>query len=240
MPILPNLIDQYEVQYGDRPYAGVLMFKTFLIAENAEKKSRVSVSFNAGVLGPWAGGEQMQETIHHWINYTQPEGWHNQIQNDLVLNYQINTEKEFIQYENHFSLSGFGSARLGTLSDKLTGGFTSNPGKFPFRFAKPPSVKSSFEWYLFCQVLGNAVAYDATLQGGVFNHSSVYTIEADEIKRFTLQNKWGMVLKFRSVYLEYTVQESQRNSEPACITVPEDYNWVSDSEHIEFTFAFSH
>jgi len=199
----PNQIDKYAIQYGDRPYAGVLLLKAFLIAENYERKQRISVSFNTGLVGPDAGGEQMQRTIHHWIQYTQPEGWHNQIQNDLVLNYQINIEKEIYQYENRFSISSFGSARMGTLSDKLSGGFTASAGKFESPFSDPRPIKHHFQWYMYGQVLGNLVGYDATLQGGLLNHSSVYTIRGSALNRLTLQNKFGIVFIFKSLYLEY-------------------------------------
>lgn len=198
----PNEIDRYAIQYGDRPYAGVLLFKTFLIAENFTKHLRTSVSLSTGIIGPAAGGEQMQRTIHHWINYTQPQGWHNQIQNDLVLNYQVNAEKELFQFENHFSLSAIASARLGTLSDKLAGGFTAMLGSFRSPFHTPQS-KRSFQWYLYGQLAANAVAYDASLQGGLFKRSSVYTIPATSVSRWTLQNKFGIVLVFHAFCLEY-------------------------------------
>ncbi len=199
----PNDISQYNIQYGDRPYAGVLMLKSFLIADNFEKRWRISVSFNTGIIGQAAGGEQMQRTIHHWINYTQPEGWHNQIQNDLVLNYQVNMEKAVFEYQHHFLVSAYGSARLGTLSDKISAGFTASIGNFNSPYAPMQLPKKPFQWYAYFHLAGNAVGYDATLQGGVFNHSSVYTIETADVNRLTLQDKFGLVLVFRSLYLEY-------------------------------------
>jgi lipid A 3-O-deacylase len=199
----PNQIDRFSIQYGDRPYAGVLLLKTFLIATDYERKHRISVSLSTGLIGPGAGGEQMQSTIHHWIRYTQPEGWHNQIRNDLALNYQINGEKEFYRYQNHFTLSAFGSVRVGTLSDKLTTGFTAAWGNFKSSFSAPILIKRHFQWYLYGQLLGNAIGYDATLQGGIFNHSSVYSIAGSELNRLTVQNKFGFVLIFQSLYLEY-------------------------------------
>jgi lipid A 3-O-deacylase len=199
----PNNIGQYDIQYGDRPYAGVLMLKSFLIADNFQRKQRISVSFNTGIIGKAAGGEQMQRTIHHWINYMQPEGWHNQIQNDLVLNYQVNGEKEIYKYKNNFLISAYGSVRLGTLSDKASAGFTASLGNFNSPFSIPPILKKPFQWYMYFHLTGNAVAFDATLQGGLFNHSSVYTIDAADVNCFTLQDKFGLVLVFRSLYLEY-------------------------------------
>jgi len=199
----PNLIDQYGIQYGDRPFAGVLLFKTFLIADNYDRRRRISVSLSVGVVGQAAGGEQMQRTIHHWINYIQPQGWHNQIQNDLVLNYQVNGEKEIYQYKNNFLISLYGSARVGTLSDKISTGFTSSLGNLKSSFSRQDIVNRHFQWYVYFQVTGNAIVYDATLQGGLLNRSSVYTIDASDVSRLTLQDKFGFVLLFRSLYLEY-------------------------------------
>jgi hypothetical protein len=199
----PNQIDRYSIQYGDRPFAAVLLLKTFLIATNFERKQRFTVSFSSGLLGPGAGGELIQRTIHHWIHYTQPQGWHNQIRNDLILNYQVNGEKEIYQFAGHFSISSYGSVRLGTLSDKLSAGFTANLGNFISPFTQSLFLKRSFQWYIYCQLLGNAVAYDATLQGGLLNHSSVYTIADSDLSRLTVENKFGIVFIFRSLYLEY-------------------------------------
>jgi lipid A 3-O-deacylase len=199
----PNQIDRYTIQYGDRPFAGVLLLKTFLIATNYQRKQRLTVSFSSGLLGPGAGGELIQRTIHHWIHYTQPQGWHNQIQNDLILNYQVNGEKEIYQHANHFSISTYGSVRLGTLNDKLSAGFTANLGNFTSPFTQSVLLRRSFQWHMYCQLLGNVVGYDATLQGGLLNHSSVYTIADSEINRLTLQNKFGIVFLLQSLYLEY-------------------------------------
>ena len=67
----PNQIDKYAIQYGDRPFAGVLMFQTFAISTDPLRKARLVATLSTGVLGQAAGGEQMQRTIHHWISYTQ-------------------------------------------------------------------------------------------------------------------------------------------------------------------------
>src|SRR5450755_4610230 len=41
----PNDIAAYDIQYGDRPFAGVLLLKSFLIADDFVRKQRISVSF---------------------------------------------------------------------------------------------------------------------------------------------------------------------------------------------------
>lgn len=49
----------------------------------------------------------------------------------------------------------------------------------------------------------NLVGYDATLQGGVFNKSSPYTISSNDVTRFTFQSNAGVVVSLASLYLEY-------------------------------------
>ena len=56
---------------------------------------------------------------------------------------------------------------------------------------------------MFAQPLFTAVAYDATLQGGLFNTKSPYTITANDIERFTAQIHYGIILQTRTVFFEY-------------------------------------
>jgi lipid A 3-O-deacylase len=199
----PLYIDRPQVQYGDRPYAGVILLKTFLTAINDRRGERITTQFSAGIIGSWAGDEDMQKDIHHWIHYIQPLGWDNQIKNDLALNYQLNYEREFLRLQQ-FSLSSNASARIGTLSTKASLGITGMLGNFytPFSSGKCTPVKK-VQFYLYDMPALNAVGYDATLQGGLFNRSSVYTIPDKDINRIVFVNKWGIVLILKRLYFEY-------------------------------------
>ncbi|MHA4810392.1 lipid A deacylase LpxR family protein [Flavitalea flava] len=199
----PNYIDRPEIQYGDRPYAGLLFLKTFLTATNTFRHERISVLLSTGLIGPAAGGEGMQKGIHHWINYTLPLGWHNQIRNDLVLNYQLNYEKEILSCPDHISLATYGSIRLGTLSSKLTTGVTLMAGNYNSPFRNSGRLTGKWQWFVYDQPLVNLVGYDATLQGGWFNRSSPYTVASGDINRLVIQHKFGLVLVFKRLYLEY-------------------------------------
>jgi len=64
--------------------------------------------------------------------------------------------------------------------------------------------KSKFQLYGYSQVLGNIIGYDATLQGGIFNRDSPYTIPSDEITILTGQFNYGLVLKTKTLYFEYS------------------------------------
>jgi lipid A 3-O-deacylase len=200
----PNLYDKTAIQFGDRPFADALFLKTFLIAKNGDRKERVSTQLSTGLIGPAAGGQGMQQSIHRWLHDEQPHGWPNQIRNDIVLNYQVNYEREFYNYKEHLSLATFNSIRLGTLSDKLTTGLTSMLGNFysPFRTGGQVPAKR-IQYYVYDQLSLNAVGYDATLQGGLFDRSNPYTVPTGEINRVTLQNRYGVVLVLKGAYFEY-------------------------------------
>jgi hypothetical protein len=198
----PNHLDVSGILYGDRPYAGVLLLKGFLQSVDPGRRERVSTSLSIGLIGPGAGGEGMQTAIHHAIHYLKPLGWHNQIRNDLVLNYQVNFEKELFSVGRHVSFSSFSSLRLGTLNDKATTGFTFMAGNFSSPFGLDGGHKQP-QWWVYGQPLVNGVGYDATLQGGLFNHASPYTIPVSKINRFTFQDRFGIVLMLKKLYLEY-------------------------------------
>ena len=199
----PNYIDRTNIQYGDRPYAGLLFIKSFLTAVNSERHEYISTEISVGVIGQAAGGKTIQTAIHHWINYTKPVGWPNQIRNDAILNYQVNYEKQLWSLPRHLSFAAYASARAGTLNTQLAVGFHVMAGNFisPFTVQKP--ARKKWQYYLYYEPTGHAVGYDATLQGGLFNRSSPYTIANRDINRLIFQNKFGLVLMVKGIYLEY-------------------------------------
>src|SRR5882672_6650229 len=112
----PTSISHPEILYGDRPFAACLFLKIFSMVNDAGRRERISSALSAGVIGPAAGGKEMQEAIHRWLNDKQPQGWQNQIRNDLILNYQVEYDRGLLARSNYFSLSTKAGARAGTFS----------------------------------------------------------------------------------------------------------------------------
>jgi len=50
----------------------------------------------------------------------------------------------------------------------------------------------------------NVIGYDATLQGGMFNKKSPYTISNKELERLTAQVNFGIIMQTRTMYFEYS------------------------------------
>ncbi len=199
----PTSISHPEILVGDRPFASCLFVKTFSTTNDSVRRVRVSSSLGVGAIGPIAHGKEMQETIHRWINDTQPLGWDNQIQNDLILNYELEYERGLFAPSYYFSLLGKVGARAGTLNTKAFTGLIMMAGLFDDPFSHFSKQKRKNQVYLYAEPLMNIVAYDATLQGGLFNKSSPYTISSNEITRLVFQGNVGIVFKTSALQLEY-------------------------------------
>ncbi len=197
----PTSIRHDEVLYGDRPYSGVLLLETFLIAVDTIKNERFSSSISVGVVGSSAGGKETQTSIHRRTGNFLPLGWQHQIKNDLALNYQIDFEKKILS-NSFFLLNGYGEVWAGTLNDKISMGIVAMAGYFDSPF-QSQGKRKIFRMHFYVQPMISAVGYDATLQGGLFNRNSEYTISSGDLMRLTLQNNLGIVFNIGKINLEY-------------------------------------
>lgn len=199
----PDRYDLPEIQEGDRPFAAAIYLKSFIIKTDTIHKSRFTSSLNIGMIGPAAFGGEMQIGIHEATGNKTPRGWGNQIKNDLVLNYEVGYEKQLLRYKNIFSLQAQGNLKVGTLFTNASFSLNTSVGiiNSPFNSIKN---KKGFELYVYTQPVISAIGYDATLQGGLFNRSSPYIIGSGDVERVTTQFNYGIVLKTRTLYFEYT------------------------------------
>lgn len=198
----PTSISYAEILDGDRPFAACFFIKPFSITNDSVRRTRIVSSVSAGVIGSAAGGKGVQVTIHKWIGDTSPLGWNNQIQNEVMINYQFDYEKELVAAK-YFVATAKAGVHVGTVSDKVyssvmvMGGLLDNPFTY---FSKQ---KRNLQLYIYAEPQINAVAYDATLQGGLFNQSSPYTISARNVNRIVFQGNMGLVIKGKRFNIEY-------------------------------------
>lgn len=192
-----------DIQIDDRPFAAAIYIKSFVIATDTISKSRLSQSLSLGIIGPGAFGKEMQTAIHKLIENKTPGGWDNQIQNDLVLNYKMGYEKQVFNFKDIANLQAIASLQLGTLFTNASFGFNATVGLIDNPFSRN-GTHSKFRFYAFAQPTVNVVGFDATLQGGIFTNDNPYTISSKNIERLTAQIDYGLILKYRKLYLEYT------------------------------------
>ncbi|MBA3986037.1 MAG: lipid A deacylase LpxR family protein [Flavobacteriales bacterium] len=201
-----------EIQFGDRPFASAIMLKSFTIVTDTIKKTRLSQSLSLGLIGPGAFGKEMQVEIHRATGNKIPGGWDNQIKNDVVLNYRIDHEKQVLHYSNIFALQTNATLQLGTLFTHATVGINTTIGLLDAPFSAV-GKRNAFQLYAYAQPLVSVIGYDATLQGGLLNRKSVYTIASKDMERFTSHFHYGIVLKTRTLYFEYARSNITREFE---------------------------
>ena len=190
-----------QILRNDHPYAGTRQVRAFSIATDAAKGQRVSSSLNLGIIGQGAGGEAVQTFIHRHTGNTIPQGWGNQIRNDVILNYEASLERRAVQRGSHLLLTGFGVARLGTYNTAATLGTVLMAGRIGAQFNE--AVEQRREFFFYAKPQLNVVGYDATLQGGLFNRSSPYVISASDLSRIVYRQQIGVVYRSRRRSVEY-------------------------------------
>ncbi|MFH1160607.1 MAG: lipid A deacylase LpxR family protein [bacterium] len=196
---------------GDRPYAGILYFGTFKISNDAEKKLRQSSELQLGILGPSSLGGALQVSFHNSTpQNNEPLGWEYQIQNDLLLNYSASLEKGILTSRN-CEINLHSSGILGTVFTNISGGVYLRAGLFnPYfdqlffskRALNLQRKTRNFQCYLFFDFKGRFVAYDATLQGGLFNRSSSYTIPSADLNRLILEGSAGLIVSYGGIQIK--------------------------------------
>ena len=201
----PSTTKRGGILYGDRPYAAYLYLGSFKITLDPDHKYRQTSELDIGIIGPKSYGEWVQRSFHNAVpTNNEPLGWEFQIQNDLVLNYSIKAEKGIWGRKN-IDLLLSSSGEIGTLYTNLSGGFQFRTGWLNPYFsnigvAKKKTLQSAglrkFQFIFFIKGSGKLVGYDATLEGGLFNKSSSYTLPANTISRLVMQSSGGISISY--------------------------------------------
>ncbi len=207
----PKSIDYDAIFYGERPYASTLHFSSFLVSLNPARKLRLTTQLDLGIIGPATGGGEQQKAIHRALpNNGAPMGWQYQIANDAIVNYNTQIEKGIVN-TTYFELVGIGKLRLGTLNDDLSTGLMFRTGLLHpyfkslglYKNADTKRKINNFQLYLFAKGTATLVGYDGTMQGGVFNRKSPYTLSAGDVSRVTASVYAGAVFSYLRVSIEF-------------------------------------
>lgn len=79
----PSNTEATELITNDRPYAGWLYLGFGVVWKNADVRNTLMLNF--GVVGPWSYAEQTQRFVHDMRGLDHPNGWDNQLHNELGL-----------------------------------------------------------------------------------------------------------------------------------------------------------
>lgn len=185
-----------EIDYGDRPFSAYLTIGQYRETYQLERKLQIKSALDMGVMGPSSMGETVQSSIH----YLEPTGWKYQMQNSFLINYYINIEKGLYSSPN-LEINVLGQANVGTLYNKLGGGLYFRIGSFMPVYRGPTTScnytrKKQWQYWFFMSGTTNFVAYDATLQGGLFNNKSPYVIPNNELNRMFFKASAGLAVYY--------------------------------------------
>lgn len=185
--------ETYELIENDRPYAGWLYLGLGVVWKDDVVKN--SLVLDIGVIGPWSYAEETQRFIHDLRGFEHPNGWDNQLDNEVGFTLAYERTWRFPKYERR---SGFGwevlphaGLAVGTVRTFANAGAEFRAGlNLPDDFGTPsigPGATTStpvdgpmaadrarFDLgaYVFARVDGRAVARNIFLDGNTFSDST--------------------------------------------------------------------
>ena len=190
---------------GDRPYAGYLYVGSYKITNDVSTRVRLTSELQLGVIGPSSFGGALQIAFHTSTAQNKPPlGWEYQIKDDLLLNYRATIEKGIVT-TRYLEANLHATGLLGTVHTNISGGIYLRTGLFnPYfqnLFLSRYSLNKkrgtrNFQCYLFLNLGGRVVGYDATLEGGVFNQTNAYTLSSSDLNRLLFLGSAGLTAAY--------------------------------------------
>ncbi|MEN8147923.1 MAG: lipid A deacylase LpxR family protein [Campylobacterota bacterium] len=224
----PDDLTRSDLIVDDRPYAGWLYFETGL--HQSSETDLDSLSMQIGVIGPASRMKELQSFIHEIIGSEPPQGWDNQLNNELglQLNYQHKwryVPQPVLGMES--SIVPFVGGELGNIAVKANTGILLRMGwnvpedfgsssideagengipvrrKCLFTVSKPWSLNFSLASG------GTFVARDIFLDGNTFSES--HSVEKNYFKGY---GSFGLSGRYKNFSLDYiqTYHSTQFNS----------------------------
>jgi lipid A 3-O-deacylase len=203
----PLRIQDPFIRLTDRPYASYIYATLFHSRNSPTDRARLTTGLQMGVIGPAVGAKGFQTAVHRWIDAPTPRGWDFQIRNDVVLGYEIGGEWELLTAGRGLEIIGTGRAALSTLRTVAGAGAIVRAGLFDPYFSSLLGVTAdgrdtghrAVQLYAEARAEAQAVGYDATMQGGLFNRTSPYTLPASAVRRGVVMGSTALVLGIKGV-----------------------------------------
>jgi len=135
----------------------------------ADDGSELAWGLDLGCLGPCAGGAATQKLLHRLLNQPRPLGWRTQIANEPGLIVHFGARAPAYRLSTSADLRPGVALRVGNIFTDLMVDGTLRAGRL--RAAPGDAV-----FYGFLRAGVRAVAYDASLQGGLFTSDPGRTV----------------------------------------------------------------
>jgi hypothetical protein len=204
----PEDIEATELVPDDRPYAGWLFVR--LQSSDRTKNNLIISGIEVGVVGPAALAEELQDVVHEWTDSTPPQGWDNQLQNELGINIihlrahnwrwdSAKIDQEIVAHtggslgnvNTHAEVGGL--YRIGiNIPDDMAASFLGNSA------LGTSEINQKYSVYLFTAATGRYVLQDIFLDGNTFKDS--HSVEKENLVGAL---KAGIVVGIKGLELGY-------------------------------------
>ncbi len=184
----------------DHPYAGWIYAGLFHRRE-ASDGSEIAFGLDIGCLGPCAGGEWTQNSLHRLLHQPRSGAWNSQIGTEAGLVFLVGARGPYWSLGDTMDLRPGVAARLGNI-------FTDLSAEATLRAGRLRGDSRSTSGYGFVRVAARAVGHDATLQGGWLSGSDARTVTP---KRLTGEAEVG--LQWQSAQWALRVSVVRRGNE---------------------------
>lgn len=205
----PKDISSDQIQFNDRPYAGVLVFTSKSSAANTSNKLLFKSELDIGVMGPASGAGQVQYHYHNLTNNPLPNGWNYQQYNWPIVNYNVGVTQELFSNKN-IEGYGLGNVRLGTLHNDVSVGALFRFGMMNHYVESlglhlPSMDGKNWQYFVAIEPSVRIVGYNATMQGGWYRNPKIHYIDFDEMNLAVGRLKTGFSLMYKTFGLSFDV-----------------------------------
>lgn len=230
----PSDAKKPNIQDHDRPFAGYL-FANAQISKFYQNESMLRYGVQIGIMGPASGVDAFQDFMHDFIGWYSVDGWEHQITNTLGLNLHGMYSLKVANYlSKQADINLYAIANLGTIRTNLSIGlwnrisilqinkvFESN--LYGASIVKDRKIKSDrkSDFFFFFKPQLEYHAYDASIQGGMFNNKSPLTYD---IETFQMTMEFGLMFQFERANIWYSVTLQSKDVKNEFV---ERYAWGS-------------
>jgi len=192
----PSKTNRSEILYGDRPFFGYLALGSKKVSFSDVKRLKKTSEIQIGIMGRAAAGMQVQNGFHKMIDNAPVQGWDHQIESEMAVNYIARIDKGIVS-RKMFEMNYIVQGKIGSPFTEIGTGLSTRLGLFNNYFnGLDTDCGKKFQFYLFGELTGKYVLYNGTLQGGLLNRNSMYTLE--NINPFVMQGNLGFkIIKSR-------------------------------------------
>jgi lipid A 3-O-deacylase len=185
----PEDISTSEPIPDDWPYSGYVYASIYWQRESVRPNSIPTADhfeLDFGVVGPWAGGRNIQQGVHRAFSEPDINGWSNQLSNEPAINLTVRKKWRLTTgaYDNGVEVQCIPSTGfiLGTVHRRLEGDVTVRFGmNLPDDYGPPRLAdvgiatgdgwSEGFGWYVFARGGARVVQYNMLLDGNQWKDS---------------------------------------------------------------------